>query len=96
MVMMFFHRIDTCPLETGLKPADSSCDFQPLQCWAVFKSVTQNEKLSRPLPKCTGSLNIFNSSTLIKIASLKNVFKGPGVLASDAFYVGQRVLVLQD
>ena len=95
---MFFHSINTCPLETGLKPADSSDDFQSLQGWAVFKSVTQNKKLSHPLPITQNvvSLNIFNSSTLIKIASLKNVFKGPGVLASDAFYVGQRVLVLQD
>jgi len=46
MVIMFFHSINTCPLETGLKPADSSDDFQSLQGWAVFKSVTQNKKLS--------------------------------------------------
>lgn len=74
MMMTFFHSIDTCSLETGQKPADSSRDFQPLQRWAMFKAVTQKGKAQSPITnhlKCTVSLNTYNFSTLIKIASLK-------------------------
>lgn len=99
MVIMFFHSIDTYPLEIGLIPEDSSDDFQPLQYWAVNQVNDTNRKAQSPIanhPKYSVFLNIFNSSTLIEIGSLKSVFKGPGVLASEALYVDQRVLVLQD